>query len=136
MYSAQTTVSRVQSEIKKKKFTQKMVLTECGLNENTLKQMTDKTGMASFNLAKIADYLDCSVDYLLGRTENPEAHKNGNNVSVGNVSGNSGAIGVGNTVTNTNVPLDEQTLEMLNTYQKLSPLNKAKLLVYADELNK
>ena len=27
-------------------------------------------------LTKIADYLDCSVDYLLGRTDNPESHKN------------------------------------------------------------
>ena len=27
-------------------------------------------------LTKIADYLDCSVDYLLRRTDNPESHKN------------------------------------------------------------
>ena len=27
------------------------------------------------NLAKIADYLDCSVDYLLGRTDDPDLHK-------------------------------------------------------------
>ena len=26
-------------------------------------------------LIKIADYLDCSVDYLLGRTDNPEINK-------------------------------------------------------------
>lgn len=26
-------------------------------------------------LVGIADYLDCSVDYLLGRTDNPESHK-------------------------------------------------------------
>ncbi len=26
-------------------------------------------------LARIADYLDCSVDYLLGRTDNPEVNK-------------------------------------------------------------
>ena len=28
-------------------------------------------------LAALADYLDVSVDYLLGRTDNPFAHKNG-----------------------------------------------------------
>lgn len=27
------------------------------------------------NLTKIADYLDCSVDYLLGRTDNPNINK-------------------------------------------------------------
>jgi len=26
-------------------------------------------------LEKIADYLDCSVDYLLGRTDKPEVNK-------------------------------------------------------------
>lgn len=26
-------------------------------------------------LIKIADYFDCSVDYLLGRTENPEVNR-------------------------------------------------------------
>lgn len=29
-------------------------------------------------LTKIADFLDCSVDYLLGRTDEPESHKRGN----------------------------------------------------------
>lgn len=28
------------------------------------------------NLIKIADYFDCSTDYLLGRTDNPDSHKN------------------------------------------------------------
>lgn len=27
------------------------------------------------NLIKIADYLDCSVDYLLGRTDKPEVNR-------------------------------------------------------------
>lgn len=27
------------------------------------------------NLVKIANYLDCSIDYLLGRTDNPEINK-------------------------------------------------------------
>lgn len=31
--------------------------------------------MQANNLAKIADYLDCSVDYLLGRTDSPELIK-------------------------------------------------------------
>lgn len=31
--------------------------------------------IASANLVRIADYLDCSVDYLLGRTDNPEVNR-------------------------------------------------------------
>lgn len=35
-----------------------------------------KTSMPKADtLAKIADYLNCSVDYLLGRTDNPEINK-------------------------------------------------------------
>ena len=34
------------------------------------------------NLAKIADYLDCSVDYLLGRTDDPNSPSL--NLNVGN----------------------------------------------------
>ncbi len=26
-------------------------------------------------LAKIADYLDCSIDYLMGHTDNPDINK-------------------------------------------------------------
>lgn len=74
MYNSQLVIERVQSEIKKKNMTQKAVLSECGLGEDTLKRMTNKNGMASFNLARIADYLECSVDYLLGRTKNPKSH--------------------------------------------------------------
>lgn len=31
--------------------------------------------ITSANLVRIADYLDCSVDYLLGRTDNPEVNR-------------------------------------------------------------
>ena len=67
MYTAQLTIERIQSLIKEKGLTQKQVLLECGINENTLKRMTDNKGISSFYLAKIADKLECSVDYLLGR---------------------------------------------------------------------
>ena len=31
--------------------------------------------ISSANLVRIADYLDCSVDYLLGRTEHPAVNR-------------------------------------------------------------
>lgn len=46
------------------------MFSECGLSKNTLSSMLNGGSTPkSENLAKIADYLDCSVDYLLGRTE-------------------------------------------------------------------
>ena len=53
----------------------KTMLSECSLGINTISQMSKGNDMLSKNLARIADYLDCSVDYLLGRTDKPEVNK-------------------------------------------------------------
>lgn len=46
-----------------------------GIGKNTMSNL--KTSMPKADtLAKIADYLDCSVDYLLGRTDNSEVNTN------------------------------------------------------------
>lgn len=82
MYTAQTTIERIQSIIKTRGLVQKDVLADCGLNENTLKRMTNIRGMASFSLAKIADYLGVSVDYLLGRTNDPDIKGISNVISI------------------------------------------------------
>lgn len=83
MYTAQLTIERIQGLIKSKGFTQKQVFSICDIDENTMKRMKDNKGMSSFYLAKIADVLCCSVDYLLGRTDYPyivsESYANGDN---------------------------------------------------------
>ena len=50
---------------------------ETGISESLFSKWKKKptSEIASSNLARIADYLDCSVDYLLGRTDNPEVNK-------------------------------------------------------------
>nr|DAK92760.1 MAG TPA: putative transposon-related DNA-binding protein [Caudoviricetes sp.] len=48
------------------------MLIGCELGVNAVTQIKDAGGMYSFSLAKIADFLNCSVDYLLGRTESVE----------------------------------------------------------------
>lgn len=75
MYIAQTTKDRIKQICKDKKLNAKQMLVDCSLGANAIQQINDTKGMASFSLAKIADYLDCSVDYLLGRTDNPNSHK-------------------------------------------------------------
>lgn len=71
MYSAQTTKDRIREQCQSKKINAKAMLSTCELGANTIQQINDKKGLSSFSLAKIADYLDVSVDYLLGRTDNP-----------------------------------------------------------------
>lgn len=140
MYNAQSTIERVQNTIKKKGDTQKRVLEACGLNENTLKRMTDKNGIASFSLAKIADELDCSVDYLLGRTDNPMSHTTqaGSTVNNAPISGNFNSIGNSGSinVSTTEHALDNNEKALLEYYNELSPLDKAQLLIDVAKLSK
>lgn len=75
MYNAQTTKERIKELCKFKKIGMEQMLIDLSLGINAIRQINDTKGMASFSLAKIADYLDCSVDYLLGRTDNPNSHK-------------------------------------------------------------
>lgn len=75
MYTAQILSDRIKHLAKIKQIKLKDMLLDLELNINTISQITDKKGLSSFPLAKIADYLDCSVDYLLGRTDNPNSHK-------------------------------------------------------------
>lgn len=49
----------------------------CELSKNTIAQSGRGTdGMKAKNLFMIAETLDCSVDYLLGRTDSPEIGRN------------------------------------------------------------
>ena len=75
MYKAEITRERIKSLCKEKSIKIETLLSACDLGINAIRQINDKKGMSSFSLAKIADYLDCSVDYLLGRTDNTNSHK-------------------------------------------------------------
>lgn len=61
---------------KAKKITVKSLLEHCKINRNFMYDLTKKSqAPAADKLEAIADYLDCSVDYLLDRTDNPEVNK-------------------------------------------------------------
>ncbi len=75
MYNAQELVQRIKSQAKQQNILIRDMLSECDLSINAISQISNKKGLSSFSLARIADYLDCSVDYLLGRTDNPEVNK-------------------------------------------------------------
>lgn len=52
------------------------LLLECSIRKSLMYDMERRDYTPSAEVVeKIADYLDCSVDYLLGRTDNPEVNK-------------------------------------------------------------
>ena len=68
MYISQDVADRIKNLAQKKSISVKKLLSDIGLGFNTMSNMRNSMPKAD-NLAKIADYLGCSVDYLLGRTE-------------------------------------------------------------------
>lgn len=69
MYNSQDVATKIKELSKSKNITVKQLLEDVGLGFNTMSNMRTSMPKAD-NLAKIADYLDVSVDYLLGRTDN------------------------------------------------------------------
>ena len=78
MYNSNDIADRIKYRAKVIGISIKQLLIDVDLGKNTMSNF--KTSMPKAdNLAKIADYLDCSVDYLLGRTDNPEINRTDKN---------------------------------------------------------
>ncbi|MGP1361093.1 MAG: helix-turn-helix domain-containing protein [Candidatus Fimenecus sp.] len=75
LYNSPKVANTIKSFSKSKKIALKDILIACDLGSNTFSHMLHGKSIAFDSLAKIADYLDVSVDYLLGRTDNPEVNK-------------------------------------------------------------
>ncbi len=58
---------------KEKGITISTLLSDCKLTKSFIYDLEKRSTSPSCDkILRIADYLDCSVDYLLGRTDNPE----------------------------------------------------------------
>lgn len=109
MYNAQDIAERIKSTAKQQGVPIKDILSSCGLSKNTISSMlSGGSTPKSENLAKIADYLDVPVDYLLGRTDDPN-QKPGES----------------------NIKLDEFSYAMYNESKELSDSDKERLLSFA-----
>ena len=75
MYNSQEVANVIKSLAKSKKIAIGTMLSECNLSKNTLSSMQSGGYLPRVEtLIKIADYLNCSVDYLLGRTDVPDVN--------------------------------------------------------------
>lgn len=75
MYDPQSVAFRIKRRAKELKIPMRTLLKDCGLGINAVSQLASGCVMSYISLALIADRLDCSVDYLLGRTENPAVNR-------------------------------------------------------------
>lgn len=75
MYNTKQIAERIRECAKQKKIKIGVMLSELGLGVNAISQLAAGKGMAYLDLARIADYLGESVDFLLGRTERSDIQR-------------------------------------------------------------
>ena len=71
MYIAQEIAERIKTTVKEQNKSIKTMLTDISMGINTVSELSKGKQLSYISFAKIADYLGCSVDYLLGRADAP-----------------------------------------------------------------
>ena len=74
MYDLQIIEQRIMKIAKQKKLSKNKLLRNAQLNKSVFDNMKKGQIPSIDKIHIIADYLDCSVDYLLGRTDVPEVN--------------------------------------------------------------
>lgn len=75
MFTSKDLANNIKRRAKEKGITLEKMLEQCELNVNAINQLKQKQGLSCFSLLKIAECLECSLDYLMGRTDNPNINK-------------------------------------------------------------
>ena len=126
-YDAAITADRIKQVADKAGIKISQLNSICGLSENTIKNAgKSKEGMKARNLFLIAEVLNCSVDYLLGRTDNPQSVANTHIEQTHSfVENDSSPILV---VSPSDNQLDDIHQELLTYFDKLSFKDKAEIM--------
>ena len=66
---------RIKGRCKEKGYTIKEMLEYCEYNRNFMYDLKCGKNFSLKTFAKLAKFLDCSIDYLIGRTDNPDINK-------------------------------------------------------------
>lgn len=109
MNNSQQIAERIKQRAKSMNISLKEMLTELELGINIISQFSKGREMSYLNLANIAEYLECSVDYLLGNTDNPTGAK---------------------------TDYAPETLEFMKRFEQLSDDKKKALLDFLDAFTK
>lgn len=120
MYDSQEIARKIKHIAKSKKIALKTMLSDCELGINLISQLASGQAVTYINLAKIADYLDCSVDYLLGR-ENMVGNNNGGIVN----SPINGAVNIHNGQEH---KLTKQEQDLLRIYNAVDGKSQMKIM--------
>ena len=107
------------------------MLTEIGLGKNVMSHLDNGSMIKADSLGKIADYLDVSVDYLLGRTNEPQINRTVTNNYIIEAENRlvGGSITIKNGITSgESSDSDELTSEMSRLFSALTVQEKISLI--------
>lgn len=131
MHNTQKIAFLIKSMAKEKDITVKQLLENCQLNINTISELSKGKQISYINFAKIADELNCSVDYLLGRTDNPRiSNNNSTNINQQYISGNETAHIVSDAIERS----DADAQELLDMIKQLSIVQRAEIILKINEM--
>ena len=135
MYNSQIVVARIKRIAKEKSISMAFINEKCELSESTISSSAKSTyGMKAKNLYMIADCLNVSVDYLLGRTDEPQANK-GHLIQTGSIGNYSSHGNTSVRIADSNKQLDETSKELLKAFNELGLGDKAKVMSLIAELS-
>lgn len=75
MYISYEIAEKIKKQADLRKISLQDLLKQCGIGRNAITHLYDNHMIKADSLAKIADVLECSIDYLMGRTDIIEVNK-------------------------------------------------------------
>ena len=136
MYKSTNVAEIIKKTAKVKNIQLKDMLIELELNKNTLSNMYKGSMLKGDSLARIADYLNISVDYLLGRTNEQISTYYSNNVKGINFSNliQGGSSVTVNSNKNDYNDLSKEEIGILNLYRSLDIRDRAKFMNFVFDM--
>ena len=111
MNNSQEIANLIRLQTSTQKINISQMFTNIGLGKNTLSNLDNGSMIKADSLGKIADYLNVSVDYLLGRTSNSQSMSN-NHLNAVDIQGyNVQTIGGGEVIPKR----DKELLQKINS---------------------
>ena len=122
--------AKIKQTCKKKNITISQLLEKCEIRKSLIYDLENSDYTPSVaTINAIADYLNVSVDYLLGRTGDP----NPTFTNVGNNNKGNQAIH-GNVTVSQLQETDNRDLQLLQMIQELSPVDYARVILFIEEV--
>lgn len=135
MFEPYEIAERIKLYAREKNMTVKSLLKDAGVGEKMVSNMSGKNGSypQSDKIAQIAKILDCSVDYLLGRTNEPNGvyqNSNSGNIVNGN-NGDNSPLTVNGKAAAPSEKKDTLTEQFMQKFEQLDFDDKVDVMQYA-----